>query len=207
MIQLPLELFEFYNTNKEEIIAKLQEFKAISEENYFYEMVYCLCTPMSRAENALKVQQIFEEINFYQKPINPSSILRNPRNYIRFHNQKAKYILNNHSNFDEIKKIIKLEIDIFKKRELLAKKVNGFGMKEASHFLRNIGYFGLPILDRHILRTMKRFGAIVDIPIIMNKKNYEILERLYIDLCNYNKFSVEELDLVLWKLETGKILK
>lgn len=207
MTKLPKEIVTFFNKSKDEIQLRLNEFKSVPEEKYFYEMIYCLCTPMSKAQNALIVQKIFEDIDFYNNPVDPSHILRNPNYYIRFHNNKAKFILKNHSNFESIAYTIKLDISIFEKRLKLIKKISGFGMKEASHFLRNIGQFGLPILDRHILRTMKRYEVIQDIPKSMNKKNYEFLERIYIDWCNYNKFSVEELDLVLWKMETGKILK
>lgn len=204
---LPKEIREFYKKNKAEIHSKLNEFTSITEDKWFYEMIYCLCTPMSKAENALKVQKYFEEIDFWNNPTNPLPILRNPNNYIRFHQQKSKYILQNHKKFPEIQNIVKSEINSFEKRNKIIKTIIGFGMKEASHFLRNIGQFGLPILDRHILRTMRRFGVIEEIPKNISKKNYENLERLYIYWCNYNKLSVEELDLVLWKLETGKILK
>lgn len=207
MQKLPKQIIQFYLENRDLIHSRLAEFKSVPESKYFYELVYCLCTPMSKAENAMKVQQIFEQIDFYNFPTNPKNILRNPKHYIRFHNQKSKYILWNRNNFEKIFQIIKQDIDIFEKRNLLVDRVMGFGMKETAHFLRNIGQFGLPILDRHILRTMQRFGVIEQVPKSMNKKSYENLERVYIDWCNYNKLSVEELDLVLWKLETGKILK
>lgn len=207
MKKLPNEIIDFYLKNQKLIRAKLKEFKSIPENKYFYELVYCLCTPMSKAENAMKVQQIFEQIDFFNFPIDPKDILRKPENYIRFHNQKSKYILWNRENFDKTLKIIKQNIDIFEKRNLLLRQVMGFGMKETAHFLRNIGQFSLPILDRHILRTMHRCGIIEQIPKNFHKKNYENLERIYIDWCNWNSISIEELDLVLWKLETGKILK
>ncbi len=207
MRTLPKQIVEFYLENKSEILSKLQEFKSVSQEKYFYEMVYCLCTPMSKAENAMKVQKYFETINYCNNPTDPYPILRNPNNYIRFHKQKSKYIIENHQQFNQILAIIQDSMNVEDKRNNLIKIVKGFGMKEASHFLRNIGQFGLPILDRHILRTMQRFEVIEEIPKSISKKNYENLERLYIDWCNYNRLSVEELDLVLWKLQTGKILK
>lgn len=207
MLLLPKQIKKFYLENKKEILLKLNEFKSIPKEKYFYEMIYCLCTPMSKAENAMKVQKHFEQIDFWSKPTDPAPILRNPQHYIRFHKQKSKHIMENYHQFDNIIEIILENIAIRDKRNKLVGQVKGFGYKEASHFLRNIGQFGMPILDRHILRTMQRFGVITEIPKSISKKNYENLERLYIDWCNYNKLSVEEMDLVLWKLATGKILK
>ena len=46
-------------------------------------------------------------------------------------------------------------------RNELAKEVKGYGLKEASHFLRNIG-FGqkIAILDRHIMRVMDKLSIL-----------------------------------------------
>jgi len=174
MQKLPREVIRFYQENQHLIHSKLLEFKSVPEQKYFYELVYCLCTPMSKAENAMKVQQIFEQIDFFNNPIDPKNILRKPENYIRFHNQKSKYILCNRDNFDQIIQILKKDIDVFEKRNLLLFQVMGFGMKETAHFLRNIGQFGLPILDRHILRMMHRFGVIEQIPKNIHKKIMKI---------------------------------
>lgn len=205
--KLPKQILNFFADNKIEIKQKLEEFKSIPKDKYFYELVYCLCTPMSKAENAFKVQKIFEDIDFFNNPVDPNQILRNPQNYIRFHNQKSKYIIQNHKNFSKILDVLKNELNPYEKRNELIKVTMGLGMKEASHFLRNIGQFGLAILDRHIIRSLHRLGFLNEPPKNLNKKNYLILERFYIEVCNYNKLSVEELDLVLWKIETGKILK
>lgn len=52
--------------------------------------------------------------------------------------------------------------------------------KEASHFLRNVG-FGedVAILDRHILRNLERLAVIDEIPKTLSPKLYlEIEDRL-----------------------------
>jgi N-glycosylase/DNA lyase len=43
-------------------------------------------------------------------------------------------------------------IDPTAKREKVAELIKGIGYKEASHFLRNIGYRNLAIIDRHYLK-------------------------------------------------------
>ena len=47
-------------------------------------------------------------------------------------------------------------------RNFIAENVKGYGLKEASHFLRNIGKSDnqIAILDRHILRNLKALDII-----------------------------------------------
>jgi len=50
-------------------------------------------------------------------------------------------------------------------REFLVKEVKGVGYKESSHYLRNIGYRNLAILDRHILNNLKNLNVIKEVSI------------------------------------------
>jgi len=44
--------------------------------------------------------------------------------------------------------------------------VKGIGYKEAGHFSRNIGFTqDLAILDRHILKNLKKLGGIDGVPV------------------------------------------
>ena len=81
-------------------------------------------------------------------------------------------------------------------------------MKEASHFLRNIG-FGkeIAILDRHILKNLKRVGVIDEIPKTISRKKYLEMETKMSNFCNKIGISMAELDLLFWSEETGEILK
>lgn len=207
MFKLPKDLSNLYLEIKDNIRNNLEEFKSVPEENYFYELVYCLCTPMSKAENAIKVQKYFQENNFLQNPFDPLPVLSNPAHYIRFHNQKSKYIQNAYQNFTKISEIINSNHTAIKKRELLVNNFKGIGFKEASHFLRNIGIFGLAILDRHILRNLVKFEQLPEKYSISSKKNYENIEKIFVNLSKSINLEVEEFDLLLWANETGYILK
>ncbi len=81
-------------------------------------------------------------------------------------------------------------------------------MKEASHFLRNMG-FGeeLAILDRHIVRNLLRYGAINQMPKNLGKKNYLLIEEKTLQFSKRIKIPLAELDLLFWSKETGKIFK
>ncbi len=207
MLNSQQEILLYYQEHKEKIHTQLNNFQNVPQNKYFYELCYCLCTPMSKAENAQKVQLILEESEYYYKDLEISEILRNPDNYIRFHNQKAKHIENAKRNYSEILQIVILDKSNFEKRENLIKNVVGMGYKEASHFLRNIGFFGLAILDRHILRNLAKYNVIQEIPKTINSKKYIQLEQIFINFANSIGLSLEELDLTLWAKETGFVLK
>lgn len=198
---------DIYYQYKNEITTRLEDFSRVPREEYFYELAYCLCTPMSKAENAWQVQKKLREENFIQNPFNPVNILKNTKHYIRFHNQKSKYILENLAQFDEILKIIDMENHSIEKRNMLAKFVKGFNLKEASHFLRNIGFRGLAILDRHILRNMKELELINSDFIIKNSNDYFKVEAIFKQFSEEINLDSDILDLVLWSKETGKVLK
>ncbi|MGB9702830.1 MAG: DNA lyase [Candidatus Kapaibacteriota bacterium] len=201
------ELLIDYNNLSLAIKTRLNEFKQVPEDKYFYEMVYCLCTPMSKATNALKVQEILQSLNYLNNPIDITDILRNPKNYIRFHNQKAKFIEYNKKQYDRIHKVIKKDIEPAEKRNELVEFVKGFGYKEASHFLRNIGIFDLAILDRHILKNLVKFEIIPNNYKLKNYKDYINIETYFVNFAKMLKIEIEELDLLLWARETGEVLK
>ena len=82
------------------------------------------------------------------------------------------------------------------------------GYKEASHFLRNIGFADdLAILDRHILKNLKIFGIIDEIPKSLSKKKYIEIEEKMRNLANEVNIPLSHLDLLFWSKETGEIFK
>ncbi|MEM3451653.1 MAG: hypothetical protein QW830_04540, partial [Nitrososphaerales archaeon] len=134
-------------------------------------------------------------------------------NSIRFGENKAKYIVNARRLFTEddtlkIKEKIQLFNDPFKLREWLVENILGIGMKEASHFLRNIGLGkDFAILDRHILKNLKEFNVIKDIPKSISKKVYLDIENKMREFSKQINIPMDELDLLLWSKETGIIFK
>ena len=203
-----LELSSKYQIIRKSIKKKLVEFKNISVDKYFYEMLFCCMTPQSSARSALKAQLEFERLKYLENKINPKQILYTKEYYIRFHNSKAKYIQQIKLNFTEIKKIIISNISPEAKRDWLVKNVKGLGLKEATHFLRNIGMNGeLAILDRHILKCLIKYRVINKIPKSISKKIYLSLEKKFQLFSNKTGISINELDLLFWSEQTGEIIK
>jgi len=93
-------------------------------------------------------------------------------------------------------------------REWLVRDVKGIGYKEAGHFLRNIGFDqDLAILDRHILKNLKKLEVIDVVPDSLTKKQYLAIEIKMKAFSEATRIPMSYLDFVLWAKETGEILK
>ncbi len=192
---------------KPQFRRRLAEFAAVPQEQYFYELCYCICTPQSKATNAFIVQKELEKRHFYEKPFNPAGLLRRNKNYIRFHNTKANRLLAARKQYPKLEEVLMSNIEAREKRDWLASNINGIGMKEASHFLRNIGERNLAILDRHILKHLVLCNIYDKIPKVSTKKDYLQVEKAFLEFAENIKIPIDELDLLFWSYETGNILK
>lgn len=114
------------------------------------------------------------------------------------------------AEFDmKLRKRLRSFSDPFERRDWLAqeKQVKGLGYKEASHFLRNIGVKGHAILDKHVMRCLCEVG-VVDAPKPpQTRTRYLAVEQELIRFAREIKVDFDELDLVLWSMKTGEILK
>ena len=193
------------------IDTRLKEFQSFSskdEKEWFSELCFCILTANSRATTALAIQKELQAQGFLNKSQSEivNTIIRNKH---RFHNNKARYIVEAraHRNIKTIiAEIIKKE-SITEAREWLVKNVKGLGYKESSHFLRNTGHDDIAILDRHILNLMKEHNIISEVPKPLTKNNYLEIESKFNSLCQEAKMSPARLDLAMWYLKTGEVLK
>ena len=207
-----MELMRAYEEVRELIERRLAEFRSIDRRDavrLFEELAFCVMTPQSRARAALRAVEELKSRGLLLGggPEEVAEVLR--RNGIRFHNQKAKYVVKNRElvRGDKPRLIELLGEDVHRVREVLVEVVWGFGLKEASHFMRNIGYSGLAVLDRHVLKWMKDLGAIEEVPGTLTRRRYLELERRFIRLSEELGLAPEALDLLLWYASTGEVLK
>lgn len=195
----------------EYVKTRLDDFSSFKEKptsEWFSELCFCLLTANSKAKTAIQIQKELKSKGFIEYPEKEvrDCIIKNKH---RFHNNKAKYIVCAREHVDikkKIQSIVKKEGQIGA-RKWLKENVKGLGMKEASHFLRNVGYFDLSILDRHILKVMHESGMISEIPKPLSEKRYVEIEKKFLDLAKKMKMSAAELDFHMWYLRTGEILK
>jgi N-glycosylase/DNA lyase len=207
------DLKEFYQERQKEIKNRLNDFRRNFEKDdkeIFSEMCFCILTPQA---NARKCDAIIKKLK------STGLLFKGPKESIsphlkgaRFINNKAGYIVDARKIFKTndafcVKKYID-DKDVFKTREWLVENVKGFGYKEASHFLRNIGLGRhLAILDVHILKNLKKYGAINEIPKTLSKKEYLTVEKKMKEFADKAGIPFDELDLLFWCKETGFVFK
>jgi N-glycosylase/DNA lyase len=85
--------------------------------------------------------------------------------------------------------------------------IKGLGYKESSHFLRNIGLPGYAILDKHILRGLSELKVIDDPKPPSGRRQYLETESRLKEFSDRIGVDFDELDLVLWSMKTGEVLK
>lgn len=199
-----------YQKIKDEILIKLSQFKKtgifLDKKKILQELCFCLLTPQSKAEMCWNCVKKIER--FMDKKRLDQSKIEGLLHGIRFYKTKAKRIIEAKSKIEQIIRIISQENSPEDKREWLVENINGLGMKEATHFLRNIGKSGnLAILDRHILRKLKKIGMIKTFPSSLTRKKYLEIEKKMQQFSKKTGIPVSHLDFVFWYHETGRIFK
>lgn len=205
------ELRDLYKDLEEEIEKKLISFKKTgqSENKTVAEFCFCLLTPQSRAVLADKAVRLLQKNKYIQK--GGVRQIRSCLKGVRFPNNKALYIHQAAKNIlrkkGYLKKILS-EKDEIVLRDILVKNVKGYGLKEASHFLRNIGRGKhIAILDRHILKELVKYKVIGKVPDLISSKMYFEIEEKMRKFSKKIKIPLDALDLILWYKETGYIFK
>jgi len=208
------ELKQFYEKQKDPVQKRLQEFKQVLERDdhdVFAELCFCLLTPQSSAKTCWAAVTRLKEKSLLLK--GAPGELEPLLNDVRFNESKAKYIVQAREQFSkngdiQVKPHLRSFVNNYELREWLVENVNGLGYKEASHFLRNVGLGEeFAILDRHILRNLKDFGVLPEIPISLTKKRYLEIEEKVRRFSRELGIPMGELDLLLWSKETGWIFK
>lgn len=192
-----------YESRKDIIKSRLDDFKQVKSEDVFYELCFCLLTPQSSARNCDKVVQKLKEMDFRNNNFNPVKLVEGGA---RFHRNKSKYLIEMKGKYNEIKSEVD-KSDGVELREYLVKNVKGLGYKEASHFLRNIGRRGLAILDRHILKNLVKNKVIDEIPKSLSKKKYFEIEGKFKEFSEKIGIDMDEVDLLFWSMQTGEVFK
>jgi N-glycosylase/DNA lyase len=207
MEELLKQIEDLKNSNTRKIIdARVKEFQEVGKEKQdriFSELCFCLMTAGFQAEKCIRIQkQVGRGFNFLPEEQLAAALKEAGH---RFWPQRAERIVAARSCSRELHdKIFKQ--DGKEMRIWLVDTVKGIGMKEASHFLRNIGYTDVAIIDFHILDLLEKHHM-VEKPKAITPKTYEEIENILENLAKKANLNLSELDLYLWYIETGKILK
>jgi len=208
-------LKQAYIEKKPAISKRLSDFRKILEEaddnQLFEELAFCICTAGASAKMGIKSVDAMKNI----LPNGGLNTLRKRLDGVhRFPNARPAYIVHTREYLKKehgfkIRELLLSFDDPIDRRDFLAKNKNikGIGYKEASHFLRNIGFSGYGILDKHILNTLYEFKLINNPKPPSTRDKYLYTEEKLKGLAEILEIHMDELDLLLWSEKTGEILK
>ena len=208
-----------YEMKRAPIRARMAEFAALRAADdalLFEELVYCILTAGASAKMGLN------SIQRVRRHLARGSHLRLERLLMgahRYPRARSGYVVTTREFLKQdcgLRLRERLESfggdggeDAEARRDFFArsKGVKGIGYKEASHYLRNIGYGGYAILDKHILNTLHECGVIDAPDAPTTKIKYLALEASMREFAAALTIDFDELDLLLWSNKTGEILK
>lgn len=204
-----------YQDRQHEIKERLAEFEGVWAEacdrRLWEEMVFCFFTGGCSAKMGLRsVEAVRPLLDDGTQPELAKALV----GVHRYPNARSRYIVQSRQFLDEhCGRQIKAKLESFdcslERRDWLVKEkgIKGLGYKEASHYLRNIGFKGYAILDKHVLRCLAELKIIDDPKPPNTRSKYLRVEDKLKVLSKKTKIDFDEMDLVLWSIKTGEILK
>jgi len=185
---------------------RLAEFKALGKKGsseLYNELCFCTLTANFDAAKSIVVQEKVCN-GFIELP--EKELEQRLRSLGYRYPNRAAYICDSRRLLGQLKQRVSSFENETDLRQWLAENVKGIGLKEASHFMRNIGFENVAIIDFHIVDLLVK-EKLIEKPKAMTPKRYLEIEGVLKRLAKRLGMSLAELDLYLWFLETGKILK
>lgn len=204
-----------HRERKSAIQKRIAEFEIVwqtgSDARLWEEMVFCFFTGGCSARMGIRSVEAVRPILLTGNQAELSGALTGKH---RYPNARARYIVASREFLQEHCGLrLRDKLNGFEnpqeRRDWLVKekRIKGLGYKEASHFLRNIGLKGYAILDKHVLRSLAELELIDDPKPPNTKLKYLTIEEKLKTLAEITDIDFDELDLVLWSMKTGEILK
>jgi len=140
----------------EQVKKRIEEFKetGCNEKRIKSELCFCLLTANYDAEKAIRIQK---KVNNDFFVLSLKSLAKRLKDLgYRYPNKRSEYIV----ACRKCSVIEQLALPEKELREWLVKNIKGLGFKESSHFMRNIGFEDVAIIDFHILDLLERYGII-----------------------------------------------
>jgi len=192
---------------RKSVNARVKEFRETGKKEsseIFKELCFCILTANFSAERGIKIQEKIGDgfLNLPQLGLAKKLKLLG----YRYPNTRAKYIAEARKYAYSLKNTLSSFKNEKELRDWLVSNIKGIGYKEASHFLRNIGYSNFAIIDFHIIDVLTKHDHIED-PKTLTKNKYLEVEEVLRKIAKKADLNLAELDLYLWFMETGKVLK
>jgi N-glycosylase/DNA lyase len=204
-----------HRSRREQIKNRLGEFSAVlasdDDHRIWEEMVYCFFTGGCSARMGMRS---VESVRPYLKTGTQEQMADALKGVHRYPNARSHYIAHSRQFLSEkcdfrIKaKLESFDCDLERRDWLVREKgIKGLGYKEASHFLRNIGFRGYAILDKHVLNCLAELKIIDDPKPPNTRSKYLTVEEKLRQFAADTGIDFDEMDLVLWSMKTGEVLK
>ena len=202
---------------RREIRVRLRQFQHVwqtaSDARLWEEMVYCIFTAGASAKMGLRSVEAVRSLLATGRQQAMTRALVEAGAH-RFPNARPAYVVITRNYLQSscsmrLRERLNSFSDPFDRRDWLATepRIKGLGYKEASHYLRNIGFKGYSILDKHIVRCLAELGVIDSPKPPANRNRYLETESRMRQFAGDVGIDFDELDLVLWSIKTGEILK
>ena len=211
------EIRATHKVRRREIRARLAEFEEVwrvgSDARLWEELAFCIFTAGASARMGMRAIEVvgpllsngrredmtraLKKAGAHRFPIARPAYIVVTRNYLREDcDMRLRQRLRNFS-------------DPIERRDWLVqeKRIKGVGYKEASHFLRNIGFKGHAILDKHVLRCLAELAVVETSKPPATRGRYLQIEERLRSFAREIRIDFDELDLVLWSMRTGEVLK
>jgi len=198
-----------------DIRRRLAEFQDVwrqgSDERLWEELVFCIFTAGASARMGLRS---VEAVRMLLTEGTHEELARALAKKHRYPNSRSGYIVvtRDYLRADcgmRLRERLEAFADPLARRDWLARErgIKGLGYKEASHYLRNVGFRGYAILDKHILRSLAELGVIESATPPTTRARYLVIEESLRRFAARLAIDFDELDLTLWSMKTGEILK
>ena len=190
--------------------------RSLSEKAAWRELCFCLISPLTRFETVKKCISRLERQGILDRLSSTSEIVRveelervlaSQLGACRFPRQKARRLIAASAFFygtpmrRGVLRFLEQFPDSLEARAALVGRVPGLGMKEASHFLRNIGRGNrVAVLDVHLRRFLTEMG-VVDSRVAASGSpaSYSRMEREFTSLAFNSGLDPAALDLAIWE--------
>jgi N-glycosylase/DNA lyase len=206
-----------HRARKKEIRKRLDEFREIwrkgSDARLWEELVFCIFTAGASARMGLRAVEAIRPLLMEGKREDMTQALQRAGAH-RFPVARPGYIVVTRSYLREhcdmaLRQKLQSFPDPIARRDWLAqeKQIKGLGYKESSHFLRNIGLSGYAILDKHVMNCLMDLKVVETSKPPGNRTCYLETEERLRTFAHDIGIDFDELDLVLWSMKTGEVLK
>lgn len=204
-----------YTAKRGVIRTRLDEFRRVyidaDDGRIFEELAFCICTAGASAKMGLRSIDAVRDILLEGSL---GKLRKRLEGVHRFPNYRPAYIIHTREYLKRehglrLKELLESFHDPLERRDFFARNrdIKGIGYKESSHFLRNIGYEGYAILDKHILNTLCDLGVIGSPKPPGTRDKYIAIEDSLRRFSEEIGIPMDELDLLLWSEKTGEVLK